>query len=110
MSAYQRILDGMAHLKTLPPTQLTGRPFEITPSIALNAGKIQFVSGKPAEAANILKNGLRDDLSDATDREVARYYIAALQKQGQDDKALYDKLIKADPKEKEQIAQLKSEK
>jgi O-antigen ligase len=110
MSAYQRILDGMAHLKTLPPTQLTGRPFEITPSIALNAGKIQFVSGKPAEAANILKNGLKDDLSDATNREVTRYYIAALQKQGQDDKVLYAKLIKADPKEKEQIAQLKSEK
>ncbi|MEC0183429.1 O-antigen ligase family protein [Paenibacillus peoriae] len=110
MSAYQRILDGMAHLKTLPPTQFTGRSWEITPSIALNAGKIQFVTGKYAEAANILKNGLKDDLSDATNREVARYYIAALQKQGQDDKALYDKLIKADPMEKEQIAQLKSEK
>ncbi|MGW8443652.1 O-antigen ligase family protein [Paenibacillus sp. S33] len=110
MSAYQRILDGMAHLKTLPPTQITGRSWEITPSIALNAGKIQFVSGKPAEAASILKNGLKDDLSDATNREVARYYIAALQQQGQDDKALYDKLIKADPKEKEQITQLKSEK
>ncbi|WP_226000464.1 O-antigen ligase family protein [Paenibacillus sp. BJ-4] len=110
MSAYQRILDGMAHLKTLPPTQFTGRSWEITPSIALNAGKIQFVTGKYAEAASILKNGLKDDLSDSTNREVARYYIAALQKQGQDDKALYDKLIKADPMEKEQIAQLKSEK
>lgn len=110
MSAYQRILNGIAHLKTLPPTQITGRPWEITPSIALNAGKIQFVTGKLAEAANILKNGLKDDLSDATNREVARYYIAALQKQGQDDKALYDKLIKADPKEKEQITQLKLEK
>ncbi|WP_025720492.1 O-antigen ligase family protein [Paenibacillus sp. 1-18] len=109
MSAYQRILDGMAHLKTLPPTQFTGRPWEITPSIALNAGKIQFVTGKYAEAASILKNGLKDDLSDSTNREVARYYIVALQKQGQDDKALYDKLIKADPMEKEQIAQLKSE-
>jgi tetratricopeptide (TPR) repeat protein len=110
LAAYQKVLDGVAHIKTVPPEIELTRTFEVTPGIALSTGKIEFMSGKPAEAASILKNGLKDDLSDATNREIARYYIVALQKQGQDDKALYDKLIKADPKEKEQIAQLKSEK
>lgn len=103
-------MDRVAHIKTLPPEIELPRTFEVTPSIALSTGKIEFMSGKPAEAASILKNGLKDDLSDATNREVARYYVAALQQQGQDDKALYDKLIQADLKEKEQIEQLKSEK
>lgn len=110
LAAYQQVLDGVAHIKTIPHEIQLQRTFEVTPGIALSTGKIEFMSGKLAEAANILKNGLKDDLSDATNREVARYYIAALQKQGQDDKALYDKLTKADPKEKEQIIQLKSEK
>lgn len=110
LAAYQQVLDGVAHIKTVPPEIQLTRTFEVTPSIALSTGKIELTSGKPAEAASILKNGLKDDLSDTTNREVARYYIAALQQQGQDDKALYDKLIKADPKEKEQIEQLKSEK
>ncbi|MEK4734060.1 O-antigen ligase family protein [Paenibacillus sp. FSL L8-0641] len=109
LAAYQQVLDGVAHLKTIPPEIQLIRTFEVTPSIALSAGKIEFMSGKPSEAAIILKNGLKDDLSDATNREVTRYYIAALQKQGQDDKALYDKLIQADPKEKELINELKRE-
>ncbi|WP_342434539.1 O-antigen ligase family protein [Paenibacillus sp. FSL H7-0442] len=109
LAAYQQVLDGVAHLKTIPPEIQLIRTFEVTPSIALSAGKIEFMSGKPAEAAIILKNGLKDDLGDATNREVTRYYIAALQKQGQDDKALYDKLIQADPKEKELINELKRE-
>ncbi|MEK5140641.1 O-antigen ligase family protein [Paenibacillus sp. FSL M7-0134] len=109
LAAYQQVLDGVVHLKTIPPEIQLTRTFEVTPSIALSAGKIEFMSGKPAEAAIILKNGLKDDLSDATNREVTRYYIAALQKQGQDDKALYDKLIQANPKEKELINELKRE-
>lgn len=110
LAAYQQVLNGVAYLKTIPPEIELTRTFEVTPGIALSTGKIEFMLGKPAEAASILKNGLKDDLSDATNREVARYYIAALQQQGQNDEALYDKLIKADPKEKEQIEQLKAEK
>ncbi|MEJ3718841.1 O-antigen ligase family protein [Paenibacillus polymyxa] len=108
LAAYQKVLDGVAHIKTVPPEIELTRTFEVTPGIALSTGKIEFMSGKPAEAASILKSGLKDDLSDATNREIARYYIVALQQQGQDDKALYDKLIKADPKEEEQIEQLKA--
>jgi predicted negative regulator of RcsB-dependent stress response len=108
LAAYQQVLDGIAHIKTVPPEIQLTRTFEVTPSIALNAGKIEFMSGKPAEAANILKNGLKDELSDATNREVARYYVAALQQQGQNDEALYNKLIQADPKEKDQVEQLKA--
>ncbi|MNW35958.1 O-Antigen ligase [compost metagenome] len=107
LAAYQQVLNGVAHIRTIPPEIELTRTFEVTPGIALSTGKIEFMSGRPAEAANILKNGLKDDLSDATNREVARYYVAALQKQGQNDEALYNKLIQADPKEKEQIEQLK---
>lgn len=108
LAAYQNVLDGVAHLKTIPPEIELTRTFEVTSGIALSTGKIEFMSGKPAEAASILKNGLKDDLSDVTNREVARYYVAALQQQGQDDEVLYNKLIQTDPKEKEQIEKLKS--
>lgn len=53
LAAYQQVLDGVAHIKTVPPEIQLTRTFEITPGIALSTGKIEFMSGKPAEAASI---------------------------------------------------------
>ncbi|WP_054942201.1 O-antigen ligase family protein [Paenibacillus ihuae] len=103
LEAYKHVVDGVEHLKTLPPEQLQGRPFSVTPSIALNAGKLQLMSGDNETAAATLKTGLSEDYKDATNREIARWYLAALKRSGGQDQAVYDLLIAADAAEAAQI-------
>ncbi|MEK4004122.1 O-antigen ligase family protein [Paenibacillus sp. FSL H3-0333] len=100
LDAYKHVEDGVEHLKTLPPEQMQGRPFSVTPAIALNVGKLQVISGQNDVAAATLKLGLTEDYSDTTNREVARWYLAALKKAGAVvDQPIYDKLVAADPAE-----------
>lgn len=106
MDAYQHVVDGVEHLKTLPEGQLQGNPFYITPLMTLNAGKIQFMLNNPAEAADILKQGITEDLTEATNQEIIRWYLAALQKTGTNDQPLYDQYIQIDPTGKDAIDQL----
>jgi hypothetical protein len=202
LEAYNHVLAGIEHLKTLPPEQLQGRPFSVTPTIAINVGKMQllagqkdeatatlklnsdanytdimnsetpwdinwysslisrsfdlgqaayaqqddedrienmkagfvigllaydhvladndtskafnpdvtlkvgkmqYMSGKIQIAASILKTALSQDFADATNREIARWYLAALAKTGGEDQVLYDSLIAADPAEAAQV-------
>lgn len=106
LDAYQHVVDGVEHLKTLPEGQLQGQPFELTPTMILNAGKMRYMSNDSAGAATILKNGIAEDLSDASNREIARWYLAALAKDGQQDQAVYDKLIAVAPNEADEIKQI----
>lgn len=106
LDAYQHVVNGVEHLKTLPEGQMQGGAFAVTPTMALNAGKMQYMMNQPAEAAAILKQGLGPDLNDPANREIARWYLAALQKSGGSDQALYDQLIQLDPSEKESIDNL----
>lgn len=106
LAAYQHVVDGVVHLKSLPKGQLQGNPFDLTQPMILNAGKMQYMLNEAAKAAEILKLGIKDDLADATNKEIARWYLAALQKTGGSDQAVYDKLIKIDPSEKDSISQL----
>lgn len=108
LQAYQHVVEGIEHLKTLPEGQLQGRAFEITPAIALNAGKIEFMMNQSAEAAATLKQGLTEDMSDPANQEVARWYLASLQKAGQTDEQVYNQLIGIQPEADDQIDQLAS--
>ncbi|GGJ00977.1 O-antigen ligase family protein [Paenibacillus hunanensis] len=110
LNAYQQVLDGIQYLTTLPEGQLQGREFDVTPKIALGVGEIYLMQGETAQAVDVLKKGVRDDLSDATNKQAAIYYLAALKQEGQADKAVYDKVIAADPKAKEQIDAIASQK
>lgn len=200
--AYNHVLTGIEHLKTLPPEQLQGRPFSVTPAMALNVGKMQllsgqedaakttlklssdanytdimnsetpwnidwysslisrsfdlgqaayaqqdnedrlenmkagfavgllaynhvladnelsktlapdvklkvgkmhYMSGQLQNAVSILKPAISQDFTDATNREIARWYLAALTKTGGEDQAIYNSLIAADPAEAAQI-------
>ncbi|OMD81309.1 polymerase [Paenibacillus odorifer] len=74
-----------------------------TPDVTLKVGKMQYMSGKIQIAASILKTALSQDFADATNREIARWYLAALAKTGGEDQALYDSLIAADPAEAAQV-------
>ncbi|GGN92983.1 O-antigen ligase family protein [Saccharibacillus kuerlensis] len=104
--AYDKMVAGVEHLKTLPEGQLQGREFSITPQTALSAGKAKYFAGQPEEAASVLKGLLTDDYSNPENLETARWYLIALTKTGQEDQEVYDKLIKADPSAKEQIESL----
>ncbi|MCG7384147.1 O-antigen ligase family protein [Paenibacillus sp. ACRRY] len=106
LDAYQHVVDGVEHLKTLPEGQLQGQPFELTPTMILNAGKMRYMSNDSAGAVTILKGGITEDLSDSTNREIARWYLAALVKDGQQDQAVYDKLISVAPNEADEIKQI----
>ncbi|WP_019635685.1 O-antigen ligase family protein [Paenibacillus fonticola] len=106
LQAYQHVADGVEHLKTLPPGQFQGGEFYITPQMSLNAGKMQFMMNQPDQAAAILKNGLTEDLNDPTIREMARWYLAALQHSGGNDQEVYDQLMQIDPAEKDAIDQI----
>ncbi|MGF9699852.1 O-antigen ligase family protein [Paenibacillus sp. MABNR03] len=106
LDAYQHVVDGVEHLKTLPEGQLQGQPFELTPTMILNAGKMKYMSNDSAGAATILKGGIAEDLSDATNREIVRWYLAALTKDGEQDQAVYDKLIAVAPNEADEIKQI----
>ncbi|MEC0330841.1 O-antigen ligase family protein [Paenibacillus macerans] len=103
LAAYQHVVAGVEHLKTLPKGQLQGNPFEITQPMVLNAGKMQYMLNDPAKAAEIFKVGIKDDLNDGTNREITRWYLAALQKNGTTDQAVYDRLLQMDPNEKGEI-------
>ncbi|MDT3428102.1 hypothetical protein J2Z22_003692 [Paenibacillus forsythiae] len=68
LDAYEHVVAGVAYLKTLPPGQMQGRPFAVTPLIALGAGKIKQVTGDSQAAAAILQSGLVGSYADLATR------------------------------------------
>ncbi|WNS43312.1 O-antigen ligase family protein [Paenibacillus sp. MMS20-IR301] len=64
LAAYQHVTDGIVHLQTLPPEQLQGREFFITPTIALNAGRVEYLSGQEEAALATLKKGFINGYED----------------------------------------------
>lgn len=68
LAAYKHVVDGVAFLKTLPPGQLQGRPFSVTPLIALSAGKIQQMNGDAQAAAETVKAGFIGSYADLAGR------------------------------------------
>lgn len=105
-NAFAKVQEGIQHLKTLPEGQLQGNPFENTPDMILHAGKMHYMMNQPEQAANALRIGINGDLSQSSTQEIARWYLASLQKQGQSDEALLEKLKKVDPNAQQDIKQL----
>lgn len=104
--AFTEVQAGIQHLSTLPEEQLQGNPFENTPDMILNAGKMYFMLNEPEQAAEALKLGLQEDLTQTTQQETVRWYLAALLKQGLSDDALMEKLSQVDPSAKQNVQQL----
>ncbi|MEW9699985.1 O-antigen ligase family protein [Paenibacillus sp. SI8] len=103
MSTYSEVQQSIELLKNSPEGQ---RDFKVTQGIALSGGQAAFMHGDYAEAVNMLKPFLSDQLDDQTNRLIARWYAAATQKQGTVDQALIDKLIAKDPNEKQVVDSL----
>ncbi|OPA76085.1 hypothetical protein BVG16_17870 [Paenibacillus selenitireducens] len=106
IAAYDKIIAQKQVIASLPKEQLQGRAFDITPKISLNMGQIYFKKGDFAKAAETLKPSITEDYNDVINRDLARWYLAALQKQGTTDQAVYDALIAIDPGEKQVIETL----
>ncbi|MDH6674545.1 hypothetical protein M2277_005241 [Paenibacillus sp. LBL] len=105
-AVFTEVQEGIEHLTTLPEGQLQGNPFENTPDMILHAGKMYFMLNQPEQAAEALKLGIQEDLSQTTQQEIVRWYLAALQKQNLSDDALMGKLTQVDPNAKENVQQL----
>jgi tetratricopeptide (TPR) repeat protein len=110
LEIYNVILAKMKYLETLPKEQAQGRVFNVTNKVALGVSQIKLYRGDAPGALAMLKPHVNDQFdipenpqAAATNRVVARWYLAILQKQKQNDQALYDKLIAKDANEKQQI-------
>lgn len=103
MESLKHVEDGIEHLKTLPEEQLQGRAFAITPKVALHAGQAYFMNGQTQEAYDIMKAHLQEDLTDTTNLELMRWYLASAEKLGVEDDASYAKIIAIDPNEAQTI-------
>ncbi|WP_025690417.1 O-antigen ligase family protein [Paenibacillus zanthoxyli] len=68
LAAYDHVVAGVEYLKTLPAGQMQGRPFSVTPLIALGVGKIKHVTGDAKAAAEILQSGLIGSYADLAAR------------------------------------------
>lgn len=104
--AFAKVQTGIQHLATLPEGQLQGRSFENTPDMILNAGKMYYMMNQPEQASETLKLGIQEDLSQTTQQEIVRWYLAALQKQNLSDDALMEKLTQVDPNAKQNVQQI----
>lgn len=104
---YHKAVEQEQIVKDLPKTVELSRTFIVSNSARLATGEVTYFANDYAQAAEILKPALQEDLSAEANRKVARYYLAAIRKQGQDDQALYEKLIAADAAEADQLGQLK---
>ncbi|WP_339220238.1 O-antigen ligase family protein [Paenibacillus sp. FSL W7-1332] len=103
---FAKVQTGIQHLATLPEGQLQGRSFENTPDMILHTGKMYYMMNQPEQASETLKLGIQEDLSQTTQQEIVRWYLAALQKQNLSDDALMGKLTQVDPNAKESVQQL----
>ncbi|MGG4094730.1 Wzy polymerase domain-containing protein [Paenibacillus lautus] len=104
--AFAEVQTGIQHLATLPEGQLQGRSFENTPDMILHAGKMYYMMNQPEQASETLKLGIQEDLSQTTQQEIVRWYLAALQKQNLSDDALMEKLTQVDPNAKQNVQQI----
>lgn len=69
LGAYKHVITGVEYLKTLPPEQLQGRPFLVTPTIAMNIGKLHLLSGQKEEATAILRLSTNESYTDIMNSE-----------------------------------------
>lgn len=67
LASYKHVTDGIEHLKTLPPEQLQGREFFVTSTIALNAGRVQVLSGDEEAARTTVQQGFINGYEDLTE-------------------------------------------
>ncbi|GIP39964.1 hypothetical protein J31TS4_32440 [Paenibacillus sp. J31TS4] len=108
---YQTVVTKQQELLDLPEGQLQGRDFQVTNAMTLAMGQISFLKGDYASASSTLASKLNDNLDDPTNLQIARWYLASIQKQGKSDQAWLSKLTaksSTEPAEVQKIVALGS--
>lgn len=105
-SIYSKVEARIKELSLLPKGQLQGREFNVTPIMGLALGQIQFIKGNYSAAEALFHLGINGSIDNQTTRQILRWYLASLQKQGKTDQALFDKLVAKDPNERQEIQNL----
>ncbi|GIP35122.1 O-antigen ligase family protein [Paenibacillus sp. J2TS4] len=103
---YNIVLARTKQLESLPEEQLQGREFNVTPTIALYIGQIYYMKGDYSNAASALKYGVTDKLDDPLVQTIARWYLAALNKEGANDADLRERLLNMNPQEAQKVEEL----
>lgn len=94
-SVLGRVNAKAQELENLPEAQQQGRPFGLTPDLALPLGQIEFYRGNYKEAAALLSMRLEIDFNEQKDVDAAIYYLVSLRKTGSDDPGIADSLASA---------------
>jgi O-antigen ligase len=97
---YNNVLKRMDQLKNLPPEQMQGRMFDVTPFMRQALGQIYYDKKEFQQAITLLDPLQQMDFSDPNVRSGIRYYLASQNAIGQHNETLYSRLIEADPQEK----------
>lgn len=109
---YETVANKTEELAFLPKGQLQGRPFSITPAISLYFGQYHYLSGNPAKAVEILEKPAKaatlegDEQTVSTQKNIVRWYLAALQMIGREDQDLRARLLSKWPEESNEISKL----
>ncbi|MGF9713259.1 O-antigen ligase family protein [Paenibacillus naphthalenovorans] len=103
---YKLVEEKTKALALLPKEQGQGRAFGTTIKIGLPLGHIEFMRGNYDSAESFLRIGINESLDDPLTRHNIRLYLAALQKQGKNDEALFNSLVAKDPNERQEIENL----
>jgi hypothetical protein len=103
MQLYEEVLRRMEMLEALPEEQGQGRNFQITPFLRQAIGQIYYGRERYEEAADILAPLKDGDLGDPYIRMGIRFYLASLDKMGQSDENLMERLIEADANERVEL-------
>lgn len=106
METYNLVAAKKESLKNLPKGQMQGEPFDITPGMSLSMGKLYATSKDFKVAADLLRVNIASTAAPETTRMIVRWYLAALQKQGQNDQPTYDAFVAKYPEEKAEITKL----
>lgn len=106
---YELAIRQEAIIKDLPTYVILNRQFIVSSPIRLARGRVSYYSGEFQQAIDSLRPALSDDFSNEENRDVARYYLASLKNLGNDDLALYNKLMSVDSSEKQKLDALLSE-
>jgi tetratricopeptide (TPR) repeat protein len=103
MAWYQELQNRITRQSEIPKAITIGNPLRVTSGIAMPLARIEYNRGEYAKVEEQLKPFLSEELKDAGAMEIARYYAAALAKQGNSDPTWQDKLISKDGGEKAKL-------
>lgn len=108
LDLYTEVQTKLDHIQTLSSYQQNeSKEFFITPQIKLVTGKIHYLNQDFNEASKVLRTGMSGNITDQIEREITRWYIASLIKQGiADDTGMYKLLIEDEATEEYHIQQI----